>query len=166
MFIMSDRKVTIENMTRATVTLVIESANFKRKLKGEGAKTPINFSTLYDGLSEPGVMTMFIKGFLRVVDKQDRIDLGLDEAESIEEVKDITMTSAEMLTILKESNPIKIKETFEQLVESQRLKLVQTAIENDIYNAGLAKFVKDYTGIDLVQALSDYKLEQDELKEL
>lgn len=159
---MSDRKVLVENMSNATVTLIFSNSNFKRKLKGEGAKTHIPFDVIYEGLSEPGVMIMFDKGIIRVVDKQDRVDLGL---EMEEEVVATSLSSSEMLAILKENNPIKIKETLEGLAENQQKKFAQVAIENDIYSAGLAKFIKDYTGIDLLKAMQDYKAEKEDATE-
>lgn len=157
---MMDRRVLVENMSRATVTLIFSNANFKRKLKGEGTKTYIPFEILYEGLSEPGIQVMLDKGIIRIVELKDRIDLGL-EAEG-ELAAENTMSSSEILEIVKENNPIKIKETLESLAENQREKFVKVVIENDIYSAGLAKFVKDYTGIDLLKAMQDYKADQEE----
>ena len=161
---MSDRKVLVENMSKATVTLIFNNANFKRNLKGEGAKVYIPFEVLYEGLSEPGVQVMFDKGILRINDKKDRVDLGLEFEDEV--VVANSMSSSEMLIILKENNPIKIKETLEGLAENQRIKFAQVAIENDIYSAGLAKFIKDYTDIDLLKAMQEYKAEQEDAAEI
>ena len=116
-------------------------------------------------MSEPGVDVMFQKGYLYVPNKQDRIDLGLEFAdetkENIEETK-TALTSAEMLAIFKENNPVVIKSTFETLADAQRIKFVNVAAENGIYTPGLAKFVKDYTGMDLLKAMTDVRNEQED----
>lgn len=155
---MTTRMVLVQNMTKATVTLVVNNSNFKRALQGENAKVNIPFDVLFNGMSEPGIDVMFKKGYLYIPNKQDRIDLGLEFAEeeevNNEEVK-TALTSAEMLAILKENNPVVIKTTFENLAEIQRMKFANVAAENGIYTPGLAKFVKDYTGIDLLKAMKD-----------
>ena len=155
---MTTRMVLVQNMTKATVTLVVNNSNFKRALQGENAKVNIPFDVLFNGMSEPGIDVMFKKGYLYIPNKQDRIDLGLEFAEE-EEVNDeevkTALTSAEMLAILKENNPVVIKSTFENLAEIQRMKFANVAAENGIYTPGLAKFVKDYTGIDLLKAMKD-----------
>ena len=155
---MTTRMVLVQNMTKATVTLVVNNSNFKRALQGENAKVNIPFDVLFNGMSEPGIDVMFKKGYLYIPNKQDRIDLGLEFAEedevNDEEVK-TALTSAEMLAILKENNPVVIKTTFENLAEIQRMKFANVAAENGIYTPGLAKFVKDYTGIDLLKAMKD-----------
>jgi hypothetical protein len=158
MFLMTTRMVLVQNMTKATVTLVVNNSNFKRALQGENAKVNIPFDVLFNGMSEPGIDVMFKKGYLYIPNKQDRIDLGLEFAEE-EEVNDeevkTALSSVEMLAILKENNPVVIKTTFENLAEIQRMKFANVAAENGIYTPGLAKFVKDYTGIDLLKAMKD-----------
>ena len=159
---MSDRKVEVVNMTNATVTLVFPNGNFKRVLKGEGARTTVPFDVLYEGLSEPGMFTMLRQGIIQITKKEDRVDLGLEEEENIA----VSMSSADMLKVLKENNPISVKATLEGLSDLQRKKFVQVAVENDIYSAGLAKFVKDYTGIDLLTAMKNHKMAQEDAAEL
>jgi hypothetical protein len=165
MFLMTTRMVLVQNMTKATVTLVVNNSNFKRALQGENAKVNIPFDVLFNGMSEPGIDVMFKKGYLYIPNKQDRIDLGLEFAEE-EEVNDeevkTALTSAEMLAILKENNPVVIKTTFENLAEIQRMKFANVAAENGIYTPGLAKFVKDYTGIDLLKAMKEIQDEKED----
>ena len=160
---MTDRKVLVENMTKATVTLVVRNSNFKRELKGEGAKVYIPFDIIYNGMSEPGVDVMFNQGYLRIADKQDRIDLGLEigTEENTENVQ-TALSSKEMLEILKENSPIKVKETLNSLAEKQRIKFAQVAAENGIYTPGLAKLINDFTGLDLLKIMSDLKKEQED----
>ena len=162
---MTNRMVLVQNMTSATVTLVVRNSNFKRALQGEGAKVNIPFDVLFNGMSEPGIDVMFQKGYLYIPNKQDRIDLGLEFADDVEdnaEEAKTALTSAEMLAILKENNPVVIKTTFEALADAQRIKLVNVAAENGIYTPGLAKFVKDYTGMDLLKAMTDVRDEQED----
>lgn len=157
---MTNRIVWVENMTKATVTIIIRNANFKRTLKGEGAKASIPFDILYEGLSEPGIGVMLEKGYIRINNKQDRIDLGLETTDDINEIIENSLDSSTMLKILKDNNPVVIKQTLEQLAETQRIKFANVAATNGIYSPGLAKLVKDYTNIDLLKMMQDIK-EQD-----
>lgn len=151
---MADRKVEVKNMSNAIVTLVFRNSNFKRILRGEGAKIEVPFNTLYDGLSEPGVETMFTKGYLAIPNKKDRVDLGLEEEEQISSLAELTMDSKAMLAILEEGNPVKIKETLEKLADSQKKKFANVAIVNGIYSVGLEKLIENYTGINLSKAIA------------
>ena len=114
---MADRKVEVRNMSNATVTLCFRNSNFKRVLRGEGARIEIPFDTLYDGLSEPGVDVMFSKGYLAIPNKQDRVDLGLETEFSDVDLDKISMSSKDMLELLKNGSPVDIKATLEELSE-------------------------------------------------
>lgn len=152
---MADRKVEVKNMSNATVTLCFRNSNFKRVLRGEGARIEIPFDTLYDGLSEPGVDVMFSKGYLAIPNKQDRIDLGLETEFSDVDLDKISMSSKDMLELLKNGSPVDIKATLEELSEDQKVKFANVAIDNNIYSAGIAKLIQDYTGINLAKAIAD-----------
>lgn len=152
---MSDRKVKVVNMSNATVTLSFKNSNFKRTLRGEGANIEIPFSTLYDGLSEPGVEIMITQGYIAIPDKQDRIDLGLEHEEDEQDLSTITMSSKEMLELLKEGNPINIKASLEKLSKPQQKKMAEVAIQNGIYSPGIAAIIKKFTNIDLAAAIAD-----------
>lgn len=149
---MDNRKVLLVNMSQATVNFSVPNSNFSRTLKGEGAKTYVPFDIMFEGLSEPGVDILFQEGFLHIEDKQDRIDLGLD---TIAESDATLMSREEMLEILKENNPVKVKAVLDSLALEQKKKLAHIAIENDIYTAGLAKLIKDATGIDILAAIKN-----------
>lgn len=154
---MADRKVTVKNMSSATVSINIPNLNFTRELKGENAKTNIPFDTLYEGLSDPGIMVLFDEGFLYIEDKQDRIDLGLEFEDESEPQGAKVMDSKSILEILERNEPMEIRTTLENLALEQRKKFAQVAIQNKIYNPGLAKFIMDYTGIDLLEAIQQFK---------
>lgn len=159
---MAERMVWVENMTRASVTIVVRNSNFKRTLKGEGAKVSIPFDILYNGLSEPGIDVMIQKGYIRIIEKQDRIDLGLEMEEDTANTDTVTLGRKEMLQILTENNPVEIKATLENLAETQRIKFANVAAENGIYSPGIAKLIKDYTGMDLLKVMTDVNSEKED----
>ena len=152
---MSDRKIKVVNMSNATVTLSFKNSNFKRTLRGEGANIDIPFNTFYDGLSEPGVEFMITQGYIAIPDKQDRIDLGLEHEDDEQDLSTITMSSKEMLDLLKEGNPVNIKASLEKLSKPQQKKMAEVAIQNGIYSPGIAAIIKKFTGIDLASAIAD-----------
>ena len=148
---MTDRKVWVENISRATVTIMVPNCNFVRELRGEGSKTQIPFDIMFEGLSEPGVNVMFDEGFLYIPNKQDRIDLGLETEEDEVKVEDKVMSSAKILEILKSDNAPAIKEMLDNLAIEQKKKVAEVAIDNKITSYGVATLIKQATGIDVIK---------------
>lgn len=162
---MADRKVQIKNMSRNTIVFIVENSNYLRKFDGEGAIIHIPFDILFEGLSEKGVMTLFEEGALSIIDKQDRIDLGLETAD--EESKFVTLTSEEMLTILNKNNAVELKETLTKLPLEQQKKFATVAVENNITNYGISQIIKNITGIDVirnVQIIEEMKADEEAAK--
>lgn len=161
-----ERIVIIKNVSSAKVCLYIPAQNFKRELKGEGTSTRIPFDVLYEGLlSEPGIGVLFDEGYLYIENQQDRIDLGLEEEDldgKNENKSPKVMESKDILALLKENNPTKLKTALSGLALEQKKKFVSVAVENDIYSAGLAHLIKEATGMDLLKAIQQKHEEEKE----
>lgn len=146
---MEDRKVVIKNVSNAHIVIAIPTLNVKRELKGNGTSTILSFDVISEGLlSEPGLEVLFKEGFIYIENKQDRIDLGLEEADSA--AAPSVISDKEMLKLLERNNPVEIKKVLKDLAVEQQKKFVMLAVNKEIYNAGLAKIIKDVTGYDLL----------------
>lgn len=152
---MTDRKVWVENISRATVTLMVPNCNFVRELRGEGSKTQIPYDILFEALSEPGVDVMFEEGFLYIPNKQDRIDLGIETEDDEVSVEEKVLSSDKILEILMSGNAVAVKEMLDKLAIEQKKKVAEVAVDNQITNYGVATLIKQATGIDVIKRVQE-----------
>lgn len=149
---MSDRKVLVRNVSNGSVTIYLPNENFRRTFENRGAKVSVPFDILFEGLSESGVEVLFKDGYLMIDNKQDRIDLGLEEADEeifAEKVK----SDEEILAILRTREPIKIKALLEGLAIEQKKNVAILAIKNKITDYGTVELIKRMTSIDVAKAV-------------
>lgn len=163
---MDERRVLVKNLTRATVVLNIPSATYSHTFKGENSSAKIPFSTLYEGfMSEEGVPALFEEGILYIEDKQDRIDLDMEDEDAEQVVR--VMSAKEMEEILSRRNAVEIKKTLTDLAAEQRKKFVDIAIQNEVYSPGIAKIIQDETGVDMLKAINaKHIMESDDKTEI
>lgn len=149
---MSDRKVLVRNVSNGSVTIYLPNENFRRTFENRGSKVSVPFDILFEGLSESGVEVLFKDGYLMIDNKQDRIDLGLEEADEeifAEKVK----SDEEILAILRTREPIKIKALLEGLAIEQKKNVAMLAIKNKITDYGTVELIKRMTSIDVAKAV-------------
>lgn len=150
---MSDRKVVVKNVSKFMVGLSFPNSNFHRLLKGEGSKVFIPFDVIEEGISEPGTLELFEDGLLVIENKQDRIDLGLEDPDEEENDVPTVLSSREILAILERRSPTEIAAMFDGLAKEQKQKAAQVAIENKISDYGTVTLIKKYTGVDVLKAI-------------
>lgn len=154
------RKVKVQNMTRGTVTYLVDNKGVRRTFK---PKTPMNvpFEELEEALFDPGVAVMFSTGMLAVMDEKDSVDLGLKGEDGI--VETIVADEKTILNLLKGENGAFF--TFMQNASvAARNSAVQLAIENEITDKAKAKIIKDIANADIVKTILRKREEEEEEK--
>lgn len=149
---MSDRKVLVRNVSNGSVTIYLPNENFRRTFENRGSKVSVPFDILFEGLSESGVEVLFKDGYLMIDNKQDRIDLGLEEADE-EIFAEMVKSDEEILAILRTREPIKIKALLEGLAIEQKKNVAILAIKNKITDYGTVELIKRMTSIDVAKAV-------------
>lgn len=155
-----NRRVWVENLSRATLTLMVPNRNFVRELRGEHAKTQIPFDVMFEMLSEPGMDVIIDEGCLYIPNKQDRIDLGLEQEGDTDTMDAHVMGSEKILEILQSNDPIKVKEMLDSLAAEQKKKVAEVAVENKITSYGIATLIKQATGVDVFKRIQQDAEEQ------
>ena len=121
------RKVTVKSMVNYSVGLNIPDLRFKRDFTKEGETKAIDFDTLFEGVTSLGVRTLFDEGILYIDNKQDRIDLGLEEEGQPERFR--ILNRGQILKLLKVDPVSKLQETLETLPREQINRIAEVAIE-------------------------------------
>lgn len=146
-----DRQVKVKSLVNDPVVLYIKNYNFEREFSRDGATLHVPFDILFDGLSEYAVRALFTKGYLQIVEKQDRIDLNLETEDenpvvsfSTEEIKDLLKTDDKFF-----------EETLKTLPEAQKEKLLSTAIAMNFTDFNKSKIIEKYTKVNIIEAVKN-----------
>lgn len=152
-----ERMVKLQNMVNKTVGVIRPEFNINREWVKKGQVHQIPFSTVEQLLYINGFRNMIENGTLYIVDMQDKIDLGL-EAEGTKEPTNIkALTDGQMLTLMKITDMDKFVETVNELPKAQVDNLVNYAIENELLIVDKCMFLKDVTGVDIIQCVKNNK---------
>lgn len=78
---MAERKVLIQCMANSMVSINRPDVKVKVLWKGKGDKKVVAYDNLVEALYDSGTKALFDRGFLYVVNKEDRIALGFEDEE-------------------------------------------------------------------------------------
>lgn len=148
------RKVTVKSMVNYSVGLNIPDLRFKRDFTKEGETKTIDFDTLFEGVTSLGVRTLFDEGILYIDNKQDRIDLGLEEEEGQPERFRI-LNRGQILKLLKVDPISKLQETLETLPREQINRIAEVAIEEKFTDFEKCNVIKKFCGIDVISSVQN-----------
>mgnify|MGYP006976542856 FL=1 len=147
------RKVTVKSMVNYSVGLNIPDLRFKRDFTKEGETKAIDFDTLFEGVTSLGVRTLFDEGILYIENKQDRIDLGLEEEGQPERFR--ILNRGQILKLLKVDPVSKLQETLETLPREQINRIAEVAIEEKFTDFEKCNVIKKFCGIDVISSVQN-----------
>lgn len=147
------RKVTVKSMVNYSVGLNIPDLRFKRDFTKEGETKAIDFDTLFEGVTSLGVRTLFDEGILYIDNKQDRIDLGLEEEGQPERFR--ILNRGQILKLLKVDPISKLQETLETLPREQINRIAEVAIEEKFTDFEKCNVIKKFCGIDVISSVQN-----------
>ena len=150
---MSDRKVTIKNLTNGRIGFDVPDLKLSRTFDKKGATRTVDFDVMVEAIYDPGIEYMFRQGLLGIDNLQDKIDLGL-EPEGVTAPQNIVILDDKQkeryMTVL----PMRdFKENLASLPKEQIDALVDYAIEYEKFTMDKAEYLKDLTGINIVTAI-------------
>lgn len=142
------RRIQVKSMVNYKVGLFIPDMHFEREFTREGETKSIDFEILYESINSLGVRTLFEEGILHIENRQDRIDLGLEEADAPETVK--VLNNGQILKLLRVDSLEKFTETIKNLPLEQVKKIADVAINNKVTDFDKCALLKKRTKIDVI----------------
>ena len=100
-----------------------------------------------------GVRTLFDEGILYIDNKQDRIDLGLEEEGQPERFR--ILNRGQILKLLKVDPISKLQETLETLPREQINRIAEVAIEEKFTDFEKCNVIKKFCGIDVISSVQN-----------
>lgn len=147
------RKVIVKSMTNYTVELYIPDLRFKREFSKEGETKTIDFDTLFEGITSQGIRTLFEEGILHIENRQDRIDLGLEEEN--QEGKFKVLNRGQILKLLRVDPISKLKEIISIVPREQINRIAEVAIEEKFTDFDKCNLIKKSCGIDIISSVQN-----------
>ena len=145
-----DKKVVIENLVHATVGINIPDLRLNRTWEKKGAKKIIPFGVLKEAIYDPGTEYLFKEKILYIEDKEVRVELGLEEADSQEEY---VLSDAQKERLLKKMPVSELKLKLPTLGAGQIEDLIDYAVDNEIIDFDRAEVIKQFTQKDIVKMI-------------
>lgn len=146
---MSERKIKIESLVKYPVSVSIPSMHFSRLFNRELQSALIDYDIIEEGLQQSSFRYYIYNGILRVVDKQDRIDLGLEasaEEEEFEELpKIVALSTGEMITLMKSKDFKKLENVLKDCSEDIVNRFISAAIGSKIYDYEVTSLLQKYS---------------------
>lgn len=140
---MSNRTVKIESLVNYSVVLSEPYSNFSRTFTKDMQSAVVDYAIMEQGLQLNGFNKMFTNGVLRIVDKKDRIDLGLEAASEDDQMEEIfTISTGEIVKLFKSKNYEKIEEAVNKSSDSTIQNMIITLIKFKLF---------DNTIVDILQ---------------
>lgn len=145
-----DDKTRVQIRSRVKGTVIIYDPNIpiKREWTKKGQIQTIPLDIMRDLVYQTGVQSMLEDGMLEIVDKDVRIELGL-EVEGVAAEKEF-MTENQMLAALI-GTPDDIAAAIDKLPAAQIEEFVHLAVEKEFTDMAKVDIIKKKTGKDVLQ---------------
>lgn len=152
---MEKRKVKVRSTVDYRVGLFVPEIRLSRNFEYAGQEWAIDYDDMEDAVRYPGVAVLLNEGTLVVVEKQDRIDLEIEDEEGRNRDGRIIeiLSKQDILSLLKEKTVDELREKMSNLTKEQNRNIADTAIKEKIYDSSKAAIIKKATGIDLIAGI-------------
>ncbi len=147
-----ERQIDVKSVVRGRICVVLPDSNFRRVWERKGTVKKVPFEILREGMYDQGVEYMFSQGMLEIMDKQARIDLGLEDEETETSIVKV-LTDTQRKRLLTTAPLPELKNTLEELSREQIEELVDYAIDEELVDLKRVDILKKYTQKDIMKAV-------------
>lgn len=149
---MVERKVLIQCMANSMVSINRPDVKVKVLWKGKGDKKIVAYDNLVEALYDSGTKALFDRGYLYVVNKEDRIALGFEDEEG-ELEKQVILTDEQRAYYLTTASIQELKDVLVTLSQVQIELLVEFAVDNQLISVAKNDVIKRLCGKDIVKLI-------------
>ena len=150
---MSDRKVTIKNMTNGRIGFDVPDLRLSRTFDKKGATRTVDFDIMAEAIYDTGIEYMFKQGMLEIVGMQDKIDLGLEPEGAVEPQNIIILTDKQKERFMTVMPMMDFKAEIAKLPREQINAIIEYAIENEKFTMDKSDYLAKITGVNIVKAI-------------
>ena len=159
---MSDR-VKLVNKTKCTVVINDPNIPFRREWTKKGQVLTIPMDIMQDLIYQEGVSAMLNDGTLEVVEKEDRIALGLETEGEEPTVK--FLTENQMLGALVSKDIADLEKTLKKMPRAQIDEFIDLAVEKEITDMPKVDLIEKLTGRNIIKLVQFNRQLKEEPKE-
>lgn len=145
---MSEKRVKIMNKVKGTVILTDPNVPITREWTKKGQIATIPMDVMQDLIYQEGTLELFRQGVLYIVDKEDRIELGLEVEGQKPEIE--FLTENQMLGALI-GTPKDIEDMIKKLPKAQVDEFVDLAVEKEITDMAKVDVIEKLTGKNIIK---------------
>lgn len=160
------RMINLKSTVNKTVGVKLPEYNVNRVWKQKGQTIPLPYDTVEQMLWNEGFRNMIDRGILYIDNLQDKIDLGLEPEDAKKPENIIVVSDTEIKNLLTVSTLEQFKKSVDRLNRTQIDNIINYAVINDLVDVAKAMYLKELTGVDILENVSrKKKLEEAEKKE-
>lgn len=150
---MSEKRVKVASRVKGIITLSNPDIRFRREWLKKGQVVTLPFDILQDMIYEDGVKAMFDQGILEIIDKADRVALGLEEETNSGEGTKVAkfVTENQMLATLVTGTVPELKKLMDEMPRAQLEELVELAVEKEITSMDKVDAIEKKTGKNVIK---------------
>lgn len=140
---MSNRTVKIESLVNYSVVLNEPYSNFSRTFTKDLQSAVVDYEVMEQGLQLNGFRKMFTNGVLRIVDKKDRIDLGLEAVSEDDQMDEIfAISTGEIVKLFKSKDYKAIEEAVNKSSDTTIQNMISTLIKFKLFDNNIVDILQ------------------------
>lgn len=144
---MNNKPVLVKSTVNAQVGINVPYLYLKRTWPQKNSVQRVQKDLLMQAIYEPGVEYLFKTGILVVEDKQDRIDLGLEDPDTGATVYILSDEKVEQL--IKKATVEEFKQELKKMSHDQKVELAHAAVDMECVNYEKNNILRDETEINV-----------------
>ena len=140
-----EKRITIKNISSATISLVLPYINFRRKLD---SRRSINISEneYYELINDPGFAAMVREHYITIT--------GLEDDEVAEVVKGDVYEVTDIAAMLDKLDITAFAKFIPTAAPAEKESVVKLAIDKGITNPTITALIKKYCDVDIINAIN------------
>lgn len=148
------RMVKFKNTTPGKVIVHEPAYGVHREFLGKGTVQMIPFDIVEQLLWRPGFKNMITSGILYIDNMQDKIDLQLEDPDTIVPTRIKILTDDQILTLLKVKSYTDFVAELKTVSVDQANAVVDYAIEHSLIDPQKVDYLKQVTGRDVIKSIA------------
>ena len=140
-----ERKISIKNISSATISLILPYINFRRKLDC-GRTIYVSEEEYFELVNDPGFAAMVREHYVSVK--------GLEEHEVAEIVKGTVYEATDIAAMLDKLDVTAFAKFIPTAAPAEKESAVKLAIDKGITNPAITALIKKYCDVDVIAAIN------------